>query len=157
MCKKNRFRQTNPENPTDKIDIDTGLSIARSSALKSSNTMKKLDENGLSIYQKNGLKRSGVFSAKFKGYFVILDIQYETSDMASKSLGNISAPCIRKWCQYSANLITKSTYSKSTYLKELYGLDVIGKSFKDIGFYFKPYSSIPPNGFVKISNITRSG
>jgi len=54
---------------------------------------------------------------------------------------NISVKCVKNWCKKSEHIININNYSKSKYLKSI-GPNVIGKTFKDIGFWFegkKPY------------------
>lgn len=42
---------------------------------------------------------------------------------------------VRRWCKNSNKIISKHSYSQSSYLKSL-GSSVIGKTYKDIGFYY---------------------
>lgn len=48
----------------------------------------------------------------------------------------ITAPSLIKWCKKNNIQITKMIYVKSKYLQSL-GSEVINKTFKDLGFYYK--------------------
>lgn len=58
-----------------------------------------------------------------------------TADIASGFEPVIPINCIRCWCNNPDKTISKASYSKSTYLQENYSIDILGKTFRDIGFY----------------------
>lgn len=78
-------------------------------------------------------KYVGEKNSQFKGYYVTPFGEFPTIKDACSSITAISRATIRKWCQHPDEEITKSMIGNSKYLQE----SDLGKTFKDLGFYFK--------------------
>lgn len=83
--------------------------------------------------QKISNSNKGIKNNQFSGYFITPHGKFESSKLASTN--RISSSSIRKWCK-NPNLIIDSVY-RSKYLQSLKE-SPIGKTFKEIGFYFEP-------------------
>jgi len=78
-------------------------------------------------------KYTGEKSSAFKGYYVTPFGKFPSVKEASEKINIISSSTIRRWCLNEDKKITKSMIGISKYLTN----DMIGKTFKDIGFYFE--------------------
>ena len=78
-------------------------------------------------------KYVGEKSSQFKGYYVTPYGEFATVKDASNNITEISRSALRKWCKNSDKTVTKSMIGNSRFLQE----SDLGKTFKDIGFYFK--------------------
>ncbi len=121
------------------VSTETRLKMSKS---RKGWRMPDWQKENLSIFFKNrfvsdatkrkmGIAQTGINSPHFTGYYKTL---YGTFSGSSQQ--NI-LPCktIIDWCKNSDNIISKRRYSHSKFLKEL-GEEIIGSSFKDIGFDF---------------------
>lgn len=50
----------------------------------------------------------------------------------------IKSKALRNWCNNPDKIISKGSYVKSKYLHENYNIDIIGKTFRELGFYKMP-------------------
>ena len=78
-------------------------------------------------------KYAGEKNSRFKGYYVTPFGEFPTIKDACNSITAISSATIREWCLHSDKIVTKSMIGNSKYLQEA----DLGKTFKDLGFYFK--------------------
>ena len=82
------------------------------------------------------LCQKGIVSAKFAGYYI-------TPDGVFCSKRDCGLPSAINWCKNSQSLISRKAYVQSKYLNENYSIDIIGKSFGEIGFGFIPKELFP--------------
>ena len=78
-------------------------------------------------------KYTGEKNSAFKGYYVTPFGKFSTVREASKNINTISKGSIRTWCLNENKIITKNMIGISKYLTA----DMLGKTFKEIGFYFE--------------------
>lgn len=76
---------------------------------------------------------SGENSGRFQGYYYTPWGIFPSSSQAQKSNIYLSSNTINTWCKYSDKIIMR--LGKSTYLQSI-GLSIIGKTYREIGFYF---------------------
>lgn len=91
------------------------------------------DEKKKEISDKLRGKYVGEKNSRFKGYYMTPFGEFATVKDASNSITEISRSTIREWCLNSNKIITKSMIGNSKYLQKT----DLGKTFKDLGFYFK--------------------
>jgi len=72
-------------------------------------------------------------NSRFKGYYVTPFGEFPTIKDACNNITEISRATIREWCLNPTKQITKSMIGNSQYLQEA----DLGKTFKDLGFWFK--------------------
>jgi group I intron endonuclease len=77
-------------------------------------------------------KYVGEKNSRFKGYYITPFGEFTTIKDAG-SITTISKNTVREWCLNSNKVVTKSMIGNSKYLQE----SDLGKTFKDLGFYFK--------------------
>lgn len=71
----------------------------------------------------------------FSGYYITPVGKFASIIEAQENgLANISVNTIRNWCKNNQRIITKLSISRSNYLTS----DMIGKTYKEIGFDFEP-------------------
>jgi group I intron endonuclease len=94
---------------------------------------KHTEEKRKEIGEKLRGKYTGEKCSRFKGYYITPFGKFATVKDAANNITEISRSAIREWCLQSDKQITKSMIGNSKYLQEC----DLGKSFKDLGFYFK--------------------
>ena len=77
----------------------------------------------------------GILANKFKGYYIYKNIQYTTAADLSLVIG-LSKDKICKVSLDLDKIISKSSYSKTLFLNEHFSSEIIGMSWRDIGFDF---------------------
>ena len=94
---------------------------------------KHSDEKKKEISRKLKQKYTGERSSAFKGYYITPFGKFSSIKEADEKIDIISRATIRKWCLNENKKITKNMVGISKYLND----NMIGKTFKDIGFYFE--------------------
>ena len=80
-------------------------------------------------------QKSGAKNPNFKGYYITPLGKFETVNAASTAHSKILGDWqIRNYCRNNQRMITKRSLVRSTYLTD----DMLGKTFKEIGFDFEP-------------------
>jgi len=106
-----------------------------------SETKRKMSKANKNQYnsQETRMKKAeantGIKANKFKGYYVYKNEKYITSGELSAKTGLSKAKIITV-SKDLGKIISKSSYSKTQFLNENYGIEIIGKSWEDIGFGF---------------------
>lgn len=77
-------------------------------------------------------KYVGGKSSAFKGYYITPFGRFMTVKEIQQNVLVIDPATVYKWCKNSGTHITKNMVGNSRFLT----LDMIGKTFRDIGFYF---------------------
>jgi len=83
-------------------------------------------------------KVTGENSYRFMGYYYTPWGVFPSSSQAQQAHEYMLSATIHRWCLNCDNIIVKQATSKSRYLKENQGRDNIGKSYRDLGFWFEP-------------------
>lgn len=84
---------------------------------------------------KMGQNRRGANHKRFCGYYVTPTGRYASGKSACVDI-DLCAETVISWCKHNPDkVISKISYDLSPYLKSL-GPTVIGKTFRDLGFYF---------------------
>lgn len=94
---------------------------------------KHSNEKRKEISNKLKGKYTGKNCSAFKGWYVTPWGEFASIREAAESISIIEKSTIRTWCLNSSKIITKSMIGNSKYLT----ISDLGKTFKDIGFYFK--------------------
>ena len=111
-----------------------GKSHTRESKIKIGRASKKR-KHTVEAKRKMSLARIGHNNHLFTGYYVTPWGKFESS--SSASIETCSFSSIQRWCKNSTKTISPRSHNTSKYLK-LLPESPIGKTFKDIGFYFEP-------------------
>ena len=85
------------------------------------------------ISAKLSRKYTGEKNSLFKGYYVTPFGKFSSVREASEKINLIGRDTVRKWCLNENKKNTKHMIAISKYLTD----SMIGKTFKDIGFYFE--------------------
>ena len=84
-------------------------------------------------------KLLGIHSSKFIGFWVYDNIKYDSSVIMSKKLNIPKRVCVY-WCkEYNLKKVHYSSYGRSKFLQSLGTKEeIVGKTFKELGFDFEP-------------------
>lgn len=129
------------------VETKKKMSMKRMGRLCSDETKKKMSKlssgKNNAFYNKQhteetkksiGKLNFGKNNSKFKGYYIIpfYPFKLESSRQIKKYTNSIHPQSILNWCKNSNKIISNVSVNQSPYLKE----DMMGKTFKDIGFDF---------------------
>ena len=91
--------------------------------------------NSLETRKKKSEANKGILANKFKGYYIYKNKKYITAEELSLDIG-LSKSKIVTISRDLNKIISKSSYSKTSFLNENFNVNIVGKSWKDIGFNF---------------------
>lgn len=112
------------------------ISQANKGKVTSEETRRKLSEinkgKGNPQYLKHG---AGKDNCRFQGYYITPFGTFESIQQIMNNVPNIKYSVIRK-CKDHNQIISRYAYNASSFLKLYFDKSIIGKTYKDIGFYF---------------------
>jgi hypothetical protein len=111
----------------------------------SEKTKKKISESlkgkrhSKETKEKLSKANKGENNYRFKGYYVTPFGGFASTRDEQIKENNISDNALRRWCRKNnKKVISRRSYNQSKYLRENFDESIIGKTFADIGFSFKP-------------------
>ena len=90
--------------------------------------MKKVNDNGLTQYQINGINNSGKNNYQSRLYATPWKTSYNVSDLVTDKI-NVGA--IRKYCNNPDKIINSASIKQSKYFNDSH----VGMTYRDTGFF----------------------